>query len=393
MNDRALRDIIVGLGGPGNGFPREDGFDITVASEVMAIFCLATSLADLKERLGNIIVGYTRDAEAGARARPEGARRDDGAAERRAKPNLVQTLENNPAFMHGGPFANIAHGCNWVMATKAAPEAGRLRGDRGRLRRRPGRREVHRHQVPQGGPPARRGGDRGDGARAEAPRRRRRQGAEHREPGGAGEGRREPASATSRTSASASACRAWCRSTTSPPTPRPNSRCCSSAWREHGRAGRCVATPLGRGRRGRRGPGARGGALVRTAAEQRMRFVYDDAARCGRRSAPSPTKIYGATDVSADEKVRDAVPAAAGRRLRALPGLHRQDAVLASPPTRRCAARRAGHVVDIREVRLAAGAEFIVVVCGDIMTMPGLPKVPSAEVIDLDEQGRVVGLF
>ena len=150
MNDRALRDIVVGLGGTGNGYPREDGFDIIVASEVMAIFCLAESLEDLKKRLGNIVVGYTRDQKPVTRRRPEGPRRDDGAAARtRSQPNLVQTLENNPAFIHGGPFANIAHGCNSVIATKTALQARRLRGDRGRLRRRPGRGEVHRHQVPQ----------------------------------------------------------------------------------------------------------------------------------------------------------------------------------------------------------------------------------------------------
>src|ERR687895_2297977 len=120
MNDRALRDITIALGGTANGFPRQDGFDIVVASEVMAIFCLATSLEDLKERLGNIVVGYTRDE------RPVAARDLDahGAMAVLLKdalaPNLVQTLENNPAFIHGGPFANIAHGCNSVMATKTA---------------------------------------------------------------------------------------------------------------------------------------------------------------------------------------------------------------------------------------------------------------------------------
>ncbi|MDA0225508.1 MAG: formate--tetrahydrofolate ligase, partial [Proteobacteria bacterium] len=120
MNDRALRDVVVSLGGPGNGYPREDGFDIVVASEVMAIFCLATSLEDLKKRLGNIVVGYTREQKA-VRARDLSA---DGAMtvllKDALKPNLVQTLENNPAFIHGGPFANIAHGCNSVIATQSA---------------------------------------------------------------------------------------------------------------------------------------------------------------------------------------------------------------------------------------------------------------------------------
>ncbi|MGW8271307.1 MAG: formate--tetrahydrofolate ligase, partial [Burkholderiales bacterium] len=120
MNDRALRDVVVSLGGPGNGYPREDGFDIVVASEVMAIFCLSTSLEDLKKRLGNIVVGYTREQQP-VRARDL---RADGAMtvllKDALKPNLVQTLENNPAFIHGGPFANIAHGCNSVIATQSA---------------------------------------------------------------------------------------------------------------------------------------------------------------------------------------------------------------------------------------------------------------------------------
>ena len=120
MNDRALRDIVVSLGGPGNGYPREDGFDIVVASEVMAIFCLATSLKDLKQRLGNIVVGYTRD-QTSVRARDLKAHGAMTVLLKDAlKPNLVQTLENNPAIIHGGPFANIAHGCNSVIATRTA---------------------------------------------------------------------------------------------------------------------------------------------------------------------------------------------------------------------------------------------------------------------------------
>src|SRR5215212_8514338 len=120
MNDRALREIVASLGGPGNGYPRQDGFDIVVASEVMAIFCLATSLKDLKERLGNIVVAYTRDQKA-VRAKDLKVHGAMTVLLKDAlKPNLVQTLENNPAFIHGGPFANIAHGCNSVMATRAA---------------------------------------------------------------------------------------------------------------------------------------------------------------------------------------------------------------------------------------------------------------------------------
>ncbi len=192
MNDRALREINVALGGPANGYPRQDGFDIVVASEVMAIFCLASSLADLKERLGKIVVGYTRDQ------RPVLARELDAHGAMTVllkdalKPNLVQTLENNPAFIHGGPFANIAHGCNSVIATQVRAEARRLRGHRGRIRRGPRRREVHRHQVPQVGPAAqpRRAGR--DDPGAQVPRRRRREGAHARESARTGERRRQP---------------------------------------------------------------------------------------------------------------------------------------------------------------------------------------------------------
>ncbi|HET9470821.1 MAG TPA: formate--tetrahydrofolate ligase, partial [Usitatibacter sp.] len=120
MNDRALREIVVALGGPANGFPREDGFDIVVASEVMAIFCLSTSLEDLKKRLGNIVVGYTRDQKPVKAADLKGHGAMTVLLKDALAPNLVQTLENNPAFVHGGPFANIAHGCNSVLATQSA---------------------------------------------------------------------------------------------------------------------------------------------------------------------------------------------------------------------------------------------------------------------------------
>ena len=167
MNDRALRQIVQSLGGVGNGFPRESGFDITVASEIMAILCLAEDLDDLRERLARIVIGYRRDKSA-VTARDLKA---DGAMTvllaQAIQPNLVQTVENNPAFIHGGPFGNIAHGCNSVIATKAALSPRRLCGDRGRLRRGSRRREVLRHQVPPGGARPRRRGDRRDRARAQ----------------------------------------------------------------------------------------------------------------------------------------------------------------------------------------------------------------------------------
>ena len=120
MNDRALRDITSGLGGPANGIPRQAGFDITVASEIMAVFCLATSLDDLKERIGNIVIGYTRDRKPVCTRELQAEGAMTALLRDAFQPNLVQTLENNPALMHGGPFANIAHGCNSVIATKTA---------------------------------------------------------------------------------------------------------------------------------------------------------------------------------------------------------------------------------------------------------------------------------
>ena len=195
MNDRALRSIVNSLGGVSNGFPREDGFDITVASEVMAILCLSLDLKDLEKRLGNIIVGYTRD-KTPVRARDLKA---DGAMTVLLKdalmPNLVQTLENNPVFIHGGPFANIAHGCNSVLATKSGAQARRLRGDGSRLRRRSRRREVLRHQVPQGGPRAQRLRHRRHRARAQDARRRREGEPEERERHGRQQGLRQPQAA------------------------------------------------------------------------------------------------------------------------------------------------------------------------------------------------------
>ena len=155
MNDRALREIVCSLGGVANGYPREAGFDITVASEVMAIFCLARDLDDLKERLGNIIVGYTRERKP-VRAKDLKAHGAMTALLKEAiAPNLVQTLEGTPAFIHGGPFANIAHGCNSVIGDHHRAQARRLCRHRSRLRRRSRRREIHRHQVPQGRPRAR----------------------------------------------------------------------------------------------------------------------------------------------------------------------------------------------------------------------------------------------
>ena len=172
MNDRALRNVIVGLGGPGQGVPRETGFDITAASEVMALLCLARDEDDLRARIERLLVAFTEDG-APVTATDLGAAGAMLALLRDALwPNLVQTIEGVPALVHGGPFANIAHGCNSAIATRTGAALRRLDDHRGRLRLRPRRREVLRHQVPQRRARSRRGGAGGDGARAQAPRRR-----------------------------------------------------------------------------------------------------------------------------------------------------------------------------------------------------------------------------
>ena len=192
MNDRALREIVCSLGGVANGYPREAGFDITVASEVMAIFCLANDLEDLKKRLGNIIVAYTRERKP-VRASDLKAHGAMAALLKDAiAPNLVQTLEGTPAFIHGGPFANIAHGCNSVVADHDRAQARRLRGDGSGLRRRPRRGEIPRHQVPQGGAQARLRRHRRHHPRAEDAWRRQEGGPEEGRPDGAGSRHVEP---------------------------------------------------------------------------------------------------------------------------------------------------------------------------------------------------------
>ncbi len=184
MNDRALRETVVGLGA-GNGFPREDGFDITVASEVMAAFCLATSLEELEEQLGRMVVGWARDRRPIAASDLNAPGAMTALLKDALKPNLVQTLDGSPALVHGGPFANIAHGCNSVMATQSGAQTRRLRRHGGGLRRGSRGREILRHQVPQGRIDAGGDGARRYGARAQNARRSRQGGARPREPPGA----------------------------------------------------------------------------------------------------------------------------------------------------------------------------------------------------------------
>jgi formate--tetrahydrofolate ligase len=388
MNDRALRDITVGLGGPGNGFPRQDGFDIVVASEVMAIFCLANSLVDLKERLGNIVVGYRRDLT------PIHARdlKAQGAMtvllKEALKPNLVQTLENNPAFIHGGPFANIAHGCNSVLATTTAlkladyvvTEAG-FGADLGAEKfidikcRKSGLRPAAVVIV----------------ATVRA----------LKFHGGADlkEINKENLAALEKGLANLERHVSNVRNQFGLPCVVSVNHFTADTDAEHSLLAKKMAAldvPLVLARHWAEG-GAGAADLARKVVEvadkggPNFRFVYDEKQSLWDKVKTIATKIYGASDISADAKIR-----ARFDELQKTYGhypvcIAKTQYSFSTDPGLRGAP--SGHMVNIREVRLAAGAEFIVVVCGDVMTMPGLPKVPSADKIDIDAQGRVVGLF
>jgi formate--tetrahydrofolate ligase len=389
MNDRALRDIVVSLGGTANGFPREDGFDIVVASEVMAIFCLARSLPDLKERLGNIVVAYTRDQRA-VRARDLDAHGAMTVLLKDAlKPNLVQTLENNPAFIHGGPFANIAHGCNSVIATRSAlkladyvvTEAG-FGADLGAEKfvdikcRKAGLKPSVCVIVATVRALKYHGGVDLKGLNT------------------------ENLEALERGLANLERHVNNVRNHYGLPCVVSVNHFTHDTPAEHELLKRrieALGVPVVTARHwaeGGKGAEAVARAVVQLAegAVPKVKFVYEDSAPLWEKVEAVAKKIYGAAGVSADAKVRAQI-----QRL--------QDDGYGSYPvciaktqysfSTDAAARGApsGHTINIREVRLAAGAEFIVFVCGDVMTMPGLPKVPSATKIDLTPEGRVVGLF
>ncbi len=388
MNDRALRQITVAWGGPANGFPREDGFDIVVASEVMAIFCLSMSLKDLKERLGKIVCGYTRDQKPilakdlkthGAMA----ALLKDALA-----PNLVQTLEHSPAFIHGGPFANIAHGCNSVLATKTAlklgdyvvTEAG-FGADLGAEKfvdikcRKAGLKPAAvvlvatiRALKYHGGIEVKELGK------------------ENLEALGKGIANIERHVNNIRNNYGLPCVVAINHRTEDTDA---EVKMLQDKMAHHG-AKVILARHWAEG-----GKGAVDVAneVVRLCEEPNsFKFVYEDSATLWDKMKAIATKIYGAADITADSKVRAQI-----KKLQESGYGHYPVCVaktqysFSTDPQLRGAP--SGHVVNVREVRLAAGAEFVVMICGDIMTMPGLPKVPSAVSIDVDDDGKITGLF
>ena len=389
MNDRALRSTVVALGGPGNGFPREDGFDIVVASEVMAIFCLATSRKDLKARLGNIIVGYTRDQVA-IRARDLQAQGAMAALLKDAiKPNLVQTLENNPAIIHGGPFANIAHGCNTVTATQAALKLGEYVVTEAGFGADLGAEKFIDIKC-------RMSGLRPDVAVVVATLR----ALKHH--GGV-----EPKELNAPNLAALE-------------KGLPNLERHVDNIRHHFGLPCVVAInhftsdrqdelDLLRRHMDRQGvpvvvarhwaDGSAGAEelariVVRLAESgtAAMRLVYQDEDSLWDKMKSIATKIYGAADISADSAVRAKIARLQQDGYGHYPVcVAKTQYSFSTDPKLRAAP--SGHMVNIREVRLAAGAEFVVMICGDIMTMPGLPREPASAHIDIDDDGKISGLF
>jgi formate--tetrahydrofolate ligase len=389
MNDRALREITVAMGGPANGYPRQDGFDIVVASEVMAIFCLATSLKDLKNRLGNIVVGYTREQK------PITARdlKVHGAMTVLLKdalqPNLVQTLENNPAMIHGGPFANIAHGCNSVLATQTALK-------------------LADYVVTEAGFGAdlgaekfidikcRKSGLRPDAVVIVATIRALKfhGGAELKELN------KENLTALEKGVANLERHVNNVRNHYGLPCVVSINHFTFDTDAEIALLKRKMAhheAPVVLAKHWAEG-GAGAADLAKTVVDlianvpSDFHFVYEDSDTLWDKTKAIATKIYGAADVTADQKIRQQIDKLQQDGYGHYPVcIAKTQYSFSTDPALRGAP--SGHIINVREVRLAAGAEFIVMVCGDVMTMPGLPKIPSAEKIDIDENGKVVGLF
>ncbi|MBX9776230.1 MAG: formate--tetrahydrofolate ligase [Xanthobacteraceae bacterium] len=388
MNDRSLRSIVSSLGGVANGFPREDGFDITVASEVMAIFCLASDLDDLKKRLGNIIIGYTRDRKP-VRASDIKAQGPTTALLKDAlSPNLVQTLEGTPAFIHGGPFANIAHGCNSVLATTTAlklcdyvvTEAG-FGADLG------GEKFLDIKMRKTGLQPdcavivatiralKMHGGVKKDDLKKE-----------DLKALAAGMANLErhvqniqkfgiPAVVSiNRFSADTDAEIALVKE-------KCKALGVEALMADHWAMGGEGAADVAR-------------AVVKTidAGKAKLKLLYPDDMPLFEKIRTIAKEIYRAKDATADKAVRDQLANFEAMGYGKAPVCIAKtqysfstNGDLKGAPT--------DHTINVREVRLSAGAEFVVAICGEIMTMPGLPRVPAADSIDVGPDGRIVGLF
>lgn len=389
MNDRALRKIVIALGGTANGFPREDGYDITVASEVMAIFCLATSLADLKERLGNIVIGHTRGERKPVHARDINAHGAMTALLKDAiKPNLVQTLENNLAFVHGGPFANIAHGCNSVTATQTAlkladyviTEAG-FGADLGAEKfidikcRMAGLNPAAVVLVATVRALKFHGGVNKDDLNKEN--------LDALEKGMVNLEKHLDNIQNNYGLPCIVCINHFVHDT--------DAEIDLMKKKVENLGGKCVVS------RHWADGGAGAEELAKTVADVvdnkpgKHKYVYEDNMSLWEKIEAVATKIYGAGEVTASPKVRaelddlnkdyGSFPVCMAKT---------QMSFTTNPATR---GAPSGHTVEISEVRLSRGAGFIVAIAGNMMTMPGLPKVPAAEKIDVDTDGNITGLF
>ena len=388
LNDRALREVIVGLGGPVNGFPREDGFDIVVASEVMAIFCLATSIKDLRDRLGRIVVGYTR-AKKPVRAADLKAHGPMAVILRDAlAPNLVQTLEHTPALIHGGPFANIAHGCNSVIATTAALK-------------------LADYVITEAGFGADLGAEKFIDIKCRAA------GLSPRAivlvatvralkyHGGVAVADLKAENVPAMEEGMSNL-RRHLRNVTEVfgvPAVVAINRFPSDTDAEIERLKELVAalgsvaveaTHYSDG-------GAGCADLARAVVEAveacagPVSFTYPDELPLAQKVKAVARRIYDADTVTFDAKARKKIEQLEAEGYGHLPVcIAKTQSSFATDPTMRGAP--SGHTVNVREVRLSAGAGFVVMLTGEIMTMPGLPKVPASEHIDIDDEGRITGL-
>ena len=389
MNDRALRDMTIGLGGPANGYPREDGFDIVVASEIMAILCLATSLADLKARIARIVVATSLDGKPVTAADLQAQGAMTALLRDALQPNLVQTLENNPAFIHGGPFANIAHGCNSAIATRTALKLGDW-------------------VVTEAGFGADLGAEKFLDIKcrktglwpsavvivASVRALKYQGGADVKQLSAEDLPKLESGIATLErhidnmtrefglpcvvalnhfvhdTAAEVALLQQRVAATGVPLV-------VARHWAEGGRGAEDLARAV---------------VACATPPGPAPQYLYPDAATLWEKAEAVARKIYRAAGISASAKARATL-----ERLQAQGHGHLPVCIAKTPysfttdPAIRGAVQ--GHTIDVREVRLSAGAEFVVLVCGDIMTMPGLPAVPAAASIDVDDDGRIVGLF
>ncbi len=388
MNDRALREIVCSLGGVANGFPREGGFDITVASEIMAILCLANDVADLQKRIGDIVIGYRRDRSA-VTARDLKA---DGAMTvllmKAMQPNLVQTLENNPAFIHGGPFANIAHGCNSVMATKTALK-------------------LADYVVTEAGFGADLGAEKFFDIKCRAA------------------GLNPSAAVIVATVRALKMHGGVAKDALSKANVEALKKGCANLGRhidnvkqfgvpvvvainnfttdtkeevaavqEFAKSHGVEAILCEHWANGSAGTEALAKAVVKLAESGAAQFspLYNDDLTLWEKINTVVTRIYRAEEAVADKKVRDQLKAWGEEGYAKFPiCMAKTQYSFSTDPNLKGAPNN--HVVPIREVRLSAGAGFVVVICGEIMTMPGLPKVPAAETIGLDKAGLVEGLF